>query len=287
MTPDAPGSLVPDPPATAASDPPATAAFDAPDTADPDRAPAAADVVRLWPLSRQVGAARRVVAFLRRLDGEGALQYTVGTRNRRLLALRRSLVPRPIEAQVACPGCGTDNEFVLPADAVTAAAPVPAGARVRLEVDGRTHTFRLPVLADLTSDGDGPPVADLADLAARTCLDPPAPALTPDDVDRLAQAWDTLDPAGSVRIDLQCVGCRRTVAADADPAAFVASDLDLLVDRLLREVDLLAHRYGWSEQAILALPPARRDRYLQFATGAHAPDRAGADAPRPARRTRR
>jgi hypothetical protein len=37
---------------------------------------------------------------------------------------------------------------------------------------------------------------------------------------------------------------------------------------LMGEVDALARAYGWPEQAILQLSPARRARYLEMVTSA-------------------
>jgi hypothetical protein len=239
-----------------------------PDASSADRArtPGAVDVVGLWPLSRR-SAGERAAAFLVALDGAAALRYPLGTRNKRLLDAHESLVRRPLEAHVACPGCGTDNEFGLPARAVAELPSAPPDAAAHLRVDGVRHAFRLPVLADLTAADGRPAPTGLADLAVRTCLGPPAPRLGPDDLELLAEAWEALDPAGSLRVDLSCAGCGRAIAADADPADFVARDLDLLVDRLMHEVDVIAGTYGWSEAAILALPSERRLRYVEIVTG--------------------
>jgi hypothetical protein len=233
-------------------------------TPDRARTPDAADLVDLWPMSRHLTTGERAVAFLLTVDGAATMQYTLGARNQRLIALHEALVHRPIEAHVVCPECGTDNEFPLPAQAIAGLPSALPGAVARLVVDGASRTFRLPVLADLNAAPAG-----LAHLAARTCLDPPAPDLTGVDLDRLAQAWEALDPAGSLRVELSCAGCGRGIAADADPADFVARDLDLLVDQLMREVDLLARSYGWSEAAILEMPSARRRRYVEIVTESH------------------
>jgi hypothetical protein len=238
------------------------------------RTPDAADLVGMWPLSRRLTPSERTAAFLLAVDGPAALQYTLGGRNQRLIALHESLVQKPIEAHAVCPECGTDNEFTLPAQALSGLPPAAPGAVARLDVDGAPRAFRLPVLADL-----GAASAGLADLAARTCLDPPAPQLTEKDLDRLARAWEALDPAGSLRVELSCAGCGDRIAADADAVDFVARDLERLVDRHMREVDVLAGTYGWSEAAILALPAGRRRRYVELVTESRSPVRRLAAVP--------
>ncbi|MFF1867650.1 hypothetical protein [Streptomyces sp. CB03911] len=229
-------------------------------------APNAEEVVRLWPLAPRRPAAERAVGLLLALDGPDALDYPLGSRNRRLLAVHRAVVRRPVQAHVGCPACGTDNEFTLPVGRMAELPSAEAGAVARLFVDGVALTFRLPVLADLTRSGGRPPAGSLGALASDTCLEPPVPHLGPDDLDRLADAWEALDPAGSMRVHLSCAGCEHGIAADADPAAFVARDLDLLVEGLLREIDVIAGGYGWSEEAILRLPAERRHRYVELLT---------------------
>ncbi|MFI1292470.1 hypothetical protein ACH4VM_29065 [Streptomyces sp. NPDC020792] len=243
---------------------------------DPAPVPSAEDVVRLWPLSRRRPARERVVSLLVALDGPAALDYPLGSRNHRLLTVHQALVRRPIEAQVTCPSCGTDNEFALPIQAVAELPRAEAGAVVHLFVEGVELTFRLPVLADLTPVTGRAPADSLHALACDTCLALRVPRLGPDALDRLADAWEVLDPAGSMRVDLLCAGCEREIAADADPADFVARDLDLLVDELMREVDVIASGYGWTEDAILAMPAPRRRRYVELIVEGRAPTRRAA-----------
>ncbi|PZG95251.1 hypothetical protein C1I97_27210 [Streptomyces sp. NTH33] len=243
---------------------------------DPAPVPSAEDLVRLWPLSWRRPARERVVSLLVALDGPAALDYPLGSRNQRLLALHQALVRRPVEARVTCPSCRTDNEFALPVRAVAELPRAEADAVVRLSVEGVELTFRLPVLADLIPVAGRPPADGLHALARDTCLAPRIPRLGPDALDRLADAWEALDPAGSMRVDLLCAGCGREIAADADPADFVARDLDLLVDELMREVDVIAGGYGWTEEAILAMPSPRRRRYVELIVEGRAPARRAA-----------
>ncbi|MGC0334606.1 hypothetical protein RKD23_007596 [Streptomyces sp. SAI-170] len=239
----------------------------------PAAVPSAENVVRLWPLTRRRPAGDRVVGLLVALDGPAALRYPLGTRNQRLLAVHQAWVRRPVDGHVLCPSCGTDNEFVLPVRAVAELPTAEADAVARLQAGGVELTFRLPVLADLTATAGRPPAGSLYALACDTCLDSRAPRLDADDLDRLADAWEALDPAGSLRVDLTCAGCGRELAADADPADFVARDLDLLVDELMREIDVIAGGYGWSEEAILAMPAPRRRRYVELITQRRSPAR--------------
>ena len=233
----------------------------------------AADLVRLWPAAPGRPATARVRELLVALHGAEVQRDPLSVHHQRLLALHRAVVGRAIEAVVGCARCGTDNEFTVPIAQICAVAAPAPDAAARLAVAGGEARFRLPTVADLdavagTSYGEG-----LRALAARTRLDADPPDLTdPTDADltdadlaRLAQAWEELDPAGSVQVHLSCAGCGADLAADVAVAEFVARDLDRTVDGLLRDVDVIARAYGWSEDAILGLPAERRRRYVHLA----------------------
>ncbi|MFU8874996.1 hypothetical protein [Micromonospora sp. SL4-19] len=228
------------------------------------RGPNARDLARLWPLGRSRGAGPRVGALLVRLDGEQARRDALGVQNQRMLALHRDIVGRPIEAVVGCPGCNAENEFVVPVEQICALPKPSPEAAVRLKVGDSEVRFRLPTVADLEVLAGSSYAAGIQRLAARTCLESDPPSLGAADLARLAQEWEALDPAGSIRVDLNCAECARPIAANVDPAEFVARDLDRTVESLLREVDVIARAYGWSEDAILGLAAERRRWYVEL-----------------------
>jgi hypothetical protein len=238
--------------------------------------PGAADLVRLWSPAHGSPATARVRELLVALHGVGVHRDPLGVHHQRVLALHQAAVGRAIEAVVGCAGCDIDNEFTVPVAAICA-LPAPApDAAARLALAGGEARFRLPTVADLdavagTSYGEG-----VRALAARTRLDAdPSDLATADltelDLALLARAWEELDPAGSVQVDLACAGCGAGVAADVTVAEFVARDLDRTVEGLLRDVDVIARVYGWSEDAILGLPAERRRRYVDLAGSADRP----------------
>ena len=241
------------------------------------RALSALALVEAWDGPVAETAHARLDRVLRMVvDDEDIANDTLGRRNQRLIALRRHLCgPRPIEAVARC-GCGADNEVSIPADAIEA-APVPApGTRITVEVGGRTVNARPPNMADLAA------IAGLADadiacaaLLAR-CTDASNDGGGDDDdsitdpdavLTALAARFYAMDPAADVRLAIHCVGCGTPLSVVIDFAAFVSRDIGQHVMRLLSEIDCLARAYGWTETAILALPPARRQRYVAMVRG--------------------
>jgi len=93
------------------------------------------------------------------------------------------------------------------------------------------------------------------------------------------EEWQILDPGirqsialalaeGEVAPDLsfvsRCPSCDAWIELDIDPFDIVAREVRLGAGRLLAEVHCLAFHYGWTEDAILALPRSRRWRYLEL-----------------------
>ena len=226
--------------------------------------PTASDLVRRWLPPATGPAHERVVGLLADLDGPAARAVTLGAHHRQLLLLHRDLVGTPLEAVVTCRRCGSDSEFPVPVDEVLA-LPAPApGTHVALEVAGGPESFRLPTVEDLDATRGLAFDDAVRLLAERTHVGAAPLPLGAGDVDTLAAAWAEADPAAEITVDLDCVGCGSALVASVDPAEFVARDLDRLVGRLVREVHALATAYGWTEDAILALPADRRRRYLEL-----------------------
>ena len=73
------------------------------------------------------------------------------------------------------------------------------------------------------------------------------------------------DPLAEVLVDVVCPACAAQFVADLDIASFVWAEVRARAQRLLRDVDVLARAYGWTEPEVLALTDRRRDAYLALA----------------------
>jgi hypothetical protein len=226
----------------------------------------AADLIGAWDQGSRAPPHQRLGALLTALEGGEVADDTLGTRNRRLLTLHRALVGTLIEAHVTCAHCKAQSEFVLPVAAILC-APVPdTRVRVPLRVGRRTLRFRLPRMADIEAARGAATSSDVAHTVLERCRIGKG-SIPGDAAARLAPQFEALDPAANIIVNIACSGCARPIAASVDVASFVARDLDRLSDGLFRDVDVIASAYGWSEQAILALPPARRRRYVALVVG--------------------
>ena len=221
------------------------------------------DFVRNWDCDDGVPAFHRLVALLAVCNDRDELAAdTAGQRNRRYLALHRDLIGRNMEAQARCSRCETLCEFPLPRDAMLASPSADPKSTVSLSVGGKTYRFRVPNMTDIAALPKNLMPSEIGSALAQACL-VEAGGTLPDTVVRsLSAALDEADPLASPVFAVECEQCAESFSATVDLAGFVARELDLLLDRILRDVDRLARAYGWSELEILAIPSARRTRYL-------------------------
>jgi hypothetical protein len=197
-------------------------------------------------------------------------QDTLGQRNRRLLQLHSGLFDRSIEARVACPECGTQNEFAIPRKDMLAAPIADADAVAVISAGGKTASFRQPRMADISiAAQDDDPKAALV----RLCSIDGVTELSDREARALAAHYETLDPLSNIIISTPCVQCGATISATVELADFVTKDVERLADSLLRDIDCIASAYGWTEAEILALPADRRMRYVSMIAARRQPAR--------------
>lgn len=234
-----------------------------------------ATVLEIWERSRGRTPTRSALALLQAAGrGPGDREIAdlpLGERDRRLLALRQELLGGALECRVACPRCREALELTI---AVSGLLDVPAGEREppELQMGELWVRTRLPTSADLLAledCGDLEPavrrlVRRLIPEARRGGRPIDADQLRSDELDRVGAALAAADPGAEIELRLSCVACQHSWHELLDVATFVPAEIELLARRLLRQVHLLARAYGWREQDILALSPARREAYLEL-----------------------
>ena len=143
----------------------------------------------------------------------------------------------------------------------------PTADPLTIEHGGRAITFRLPNSDDLAAIATLDPVAARRALLVH-CLD------GSEDINLAELSDETLALAGKrmgeadhqadVQLALACPQCRHEWSAPFDIATFFWSELKARAETLIREVHELAAAYGWPENEILNLSPARRAAYLEM-----------------------
>lgn len=160
-----------------------------------------------------------------------------------------------------CPTCGSEQEFSLP----PAPAAAPGPGTITVDVPGARLRVRPLTSRDLASPGIGrrEPREALARRAVVEVLGGELPEVLPSNVlDALGDALEAADPAASVPLDLACAECGQHWETSLDVPRFVWAALAGRWERLMDDIATLAGAYRWSEADILAIPPRRRQRYL-------------------------
>jgi len=205
-------------------------------------------------------------------SSESAAALPIGERDRRLWTLREAIFGKNVEALTQCPACGERMEFEFSVEDVRV-GPADAQPRHDINVADWTIGFRLPVSVDLDAVAMCEPSRALDKLADRCILsveksgvEQPSSSLPDKVLDAVQEAMSQIDPQAEVTFQLTCAVCSHRWRSMFDIVQFLWSELAALSRRLVREVDVMARAYGWSESDILSLSPARRKIYLDLIT---------------------
>ncbi len=235
--------------------------------------PGAAQLLEVWERALDQEPVRRALTLLAAAcpqEPEGELAgWPLGRRDAALLAFRAELFGPQLEAIAQCPGCGLEVELSFPAGSL---GPVGAAQPVTVRRDGFEVVLRAVTSNDLLSleSADAQPDAHTA-LVHRCIAGASAggvavePASLPAGmVAALGEELGRADPAATTELALECPGCARHWLAPLHIASYLWAELHHWARRVLLDIHTLAHAYGWSERDILALPPRRRQAYLEL-----------------------
>jgi hypothetical protein len=198
-----------------------------------------------------------------------------------ILRLRQALLGNRIATDIACSarGCGSRIDVVFsisdflehqtPSGVVrrgrwlaeqVADAPgwfrmVPLhGVR---DVDIR---FRLPTVADEHNVGGRP---NALRSLVEACIDPHT--LSRRLQHSVEGMMESMAPPLFGEIEGECPECGFLMRMYFDPRRYCLQELRRRAASIFEEVDLLAHRYHWQEDTILAMPGSRRSAYAEIA----------------------
>jgi hypothetical protein len=122
------------------------------------------------------------------------------------------------------------------------------------------HRVHVPTGADQEAVESLPPADRPAALLARLVEDADVKVFGPQDVRAIDAALEELAPEVGRWVRAVCPECSSPNRIEVPPALTVAR----LGESVLEEIHTLASTYHWSEAEIVALPDARRQRYLDL-----------------------
>lgn len=204
-------------------------------------------------------------------DSDGA-DLAIGRRDAMLLQLFSEVRGPNLDALAECPECSATLELQLPIAELSHGYPDRHGRAEPFEVDLgdiAVHA-RCPTTADLIAVSGALSPAEARGLLVERCVSAmrragnASPELDDDEIRCLGEELERTDPLVDVRVEIRCDECEHRWSALLDVPLLVWAQVQGIARRLLREVDALALRYGWSQAEILEMSEARRLAYLDL-----------------------
>jgi hypothetical protein len=179
----------------------------------------------------------------------------VSVHDRLLAAIYEAGFGDQVSCQAFCSACGEAFRFSFALSALIESQDRAAEAAGALAADGSWTTpegarLRPPTLDD---GGDG----DAAALLSRLAAEP----VTEDRAEALGAFLESASPLLSLDLETLCPECSAPQKVWFDLARFLLRAIAAERPFLIRETHLIAARYGWSHQEIMALPRADRRAY--------------------------
>jgi hypothetical protein len=231
------------------------------------------ELLSIWERGEGQRPSRRALALLSGAAPDATTAelaaVPIGRRDRSLIELRQQLFGSAFEGVTKCPACDEEVELTFDAREVTRDPSVePSELRV---VDGPYDVeVRIPSTDDLAViDSIENPEAARDRLFGRCVIRArrdgevvSAEELPSHVVGAVSARMAAADPQADVQLDVDCPACAHAWREPFDIVGFLWTELAVFARRLLSDVHELASAYGWSEEQILGLSPARRSAYL-------------------------
>ncbi|MFF7726578.1 hypothetical protein [Streptomyces sp. NPDC008001] len=233
-----------------------------------------AQLLSVWESGSGQGPRDRALLLARTAagDAEPVADLALAALHALLLGFRERAFGSSLPCAADCPACGEPLEVAVETAELRPPAPagVPGARTVpptgTFRAAGRDVTYRALTLRDLLA------VAGCGRDSRRALLQRCVVGTTPDEgplpghvLEEVARRLPGVDPGAETTVALECPGCGHSWSAELDVAGHLWAEIEGYARRLLYEVHALARAYGWTEQDVLAVSPARRRFYLEAA----------------------
>jgi hypothetical protein len=178
----------------------------------------------------------------------------------RLVALTEQRDDISLSAACTAADCGEAFGFELPLDSLRGEADT--SPRLVPLNDGRALTLRRPTGNDLRGWRDARPASRPEAVRLMISSLVLAGEARPEDEATLSALMTAMDPLVAFTVSCNCPTCGAPIEIVIDLETLALRRLSRTQDALLQEVHQFASHYGWTEVEVLAVPSARRARYL-------------------------
>ena len=208
-------------------------------------------------------------------DWDELAALPIGHRDALLIELRGRTFGPVLEARAPCAACGEPLDVELTLDDLLAQGGKGGDDVIEIAIDDWQVTCRLPDSRDLASIAGCDTVPEARRVLMHRCIVSArrnhaacdVESLSPEVIEALSARLEAADPLAVIEVRTRCPGCGADDSMVLDPGALIWDEIRGEAHRLLREIDTLARRYGWTEQQILALGSRRRRTYLEMEAG--------------------
>ena len=208
-------------------------------------------------------------------DERAVAALPLGESARRQLDLYSQWFGPRLACTCHCPACGDAVEADCDATALgMGAMPLPQPPmRLSLEEQGFRIRFRLPSALDLIAASRAVDAAGAQRVLLGSCVleawrdgqSCPGTDLPEGVIRALAAAMEAADPLADIQLALRCPTCGADWTAALEPEQFLMAAVENAARAVMRDVDILARAYGWTEAETLALGRFRRRAYIELA----------------------
>jgi hypothetical protein len=211
-----------------------------------------------------------VAAAAPELPATQAADLSLSVRDARVLQLRLATFGERFNGVADCPQCAQPLEFEFPGSALDSQGDKRGENDLREFASSCGLRFRLPSSRDLAAalaandTGEALDAGAVRTLLHRCCLNASADTNWSSELYEEADAGlSALAQRHGLVLTFCCEACGTQWDAPLDICGWVWNELDQRVKCLLDDVHRLAWAYGWDEDHILSMRPARRAAYLE------------------------
>jgi hypothetical protein len=241
--------------------------------------PTASQLLQVWERGAERSAAASCLWLLGiscdECEPKALAKLPLGQRDALLLKLRAQLFGAQMQTVAWCPQCHAMVEATFDCgDLLAAQETNEATPLFELASDDqcRVVRFRLPDSTDLLALEGCNDALQAREMLLERCVveietttvgEGQGTQLPAELQAKIAFAMAAADPQADLQLAFTCPDCAHRWEPLFDIAHFLWQELHAWALRTLRDVDLLARVYHWSEADILALSPRRRQAYLE------------------------
>jgi hypothetical protein len=199
-------------------------------------------------------------------------KLSIGRRDAILLKVREQTFGPKLNCVTSCPACGDRLELDINISDILTPFPELQDDNLHLTLDDYQVDFRIPCTVDLREASCCRDKGRMRTVLSQRCIccarhhnkEIEADELPVHVVEAVAAQVAAHDPQADMQLSLSCPSCNHCWRALFDIVSFFWKEIHVRALQILKEVYILASKYGWRETDILAMSPMRRLIYLEM-----------------------